>query len=86
MEELLLRNSRRKLKQKHPLKGKPSETIIDHTSEALLDPNLGLTKPLTTILPEHETVYVSSTSTTDTAERDKETDALFQEGVAKFGE
>ncbi|MCH82653.1 hypothetical protein A2U01_0003464, partial [Trifolium medium] len=74
-----------KAPQKHPSKGKSSETIIDHSAEAHVDPNIGFSKPLTTILPEHETVYVSSTSTTDTAELHKEADAIIQEGVTRFG-
>ncbi|MCH90672.1 hypothetical protein A2U01_0011594, partial [Trifolium medium] len=75
-----------KASQKHPSKGKSSETIIDHSAEAHIDPNVGFSKSLTSILPELETVYVSSTSTTDTTELDKEADAFFQKGVAKIGE
>ncbi|MCI79719.1 hypothetical protein A2U01_0100990, partial [Trifolium medium] len=41
--------------------------------------------PLTTVLPEPQTIHVSSSSSPDTVELDKEVDRL-KEGVTKYGE
>ncbi|MCI11745.1 hypothetical protein A2U01_0032847, partial [Trifolium medium] len=70
--------------QKQLSKGKSSEPIINSSSEAQVDPALGFTKPLTTILPENETVFISSSTSPDTAELDKVTDELIQLGNSKM--
>ncbi|MCH97003.1 hypothetical protein A2U01_0017996, partial [Trifolium medium] len=64
-------------------KGKSSENIIDDSFKAQNIPGLDI--PLTTILPEPQTINVSSSSSPDTAELDKEADML-KEGIAKYGE
>ncbi|MCI36468.1 hypothetical protein A2U01_0057691, partial [Trifolium medium] len=64
-------------------KGKSSENIIDDSFKAQ---NIsGYDIPLTTVLPEPQTIHVSSSSSPDTAEIDKEADML-KEGIAKYGE
>ncbi|MCI74782.1 hypothetical protein A2U01_0096046, partial [Trifolium medium] len=42
--------------------------------------------PLTTVLPETQPINLSSSTSTDTADLNKDLDDLIKEGVAKFGE
>ncbi|MCI41938.1 hypothetical protein A2U01_0063172, partial [Trifolium medium] len=63
-------------------KGKFSESSRNEPLEAQIS---DYDIPLNTVLPEPQTVHVSSSSSPDTAEPDEETDKL-KEGVIKFGE
>ncbi|MCI14715.1 hypothetical protein A2U01_0035847, partial [Trifolium medium] len=65
-------------------KGKSFETIIDESSEA--QNVTGITIPLTTVLPESNPINISSSTSPDTVELDKEAGELIKEGIAKFGE
>ncbi|MCI33246.1 hypothetical protein A2U01_0054463, partial [Trifolium medium] len=63
-------------------KGKFSKHSRNEPLEAQIS---GYDIPLTTVLPEPQTIHVSSSSSPDTVELDKEADML-KEGVIKFGE
>ncbi|MCI03156.1 hypothetical protein A2U01_0024191, partial [Trifolium medium] len=46
----------------------------------------GYDLPLNTVLPETQPINISSSTSLDTAELDKEVEAIIKEGVTKFGE
>ncbi|MCI30964.1 hypothetical protein A2U01_0052175, partial [Trifolium medium] len=46
----------------------------------------GYDLPLNMVLPETQPINVSSSTSPDTAELDKEVEAIIKEGVTKFGE
>ncbi|MCI22418.1 hypothetical protein A2U01_0043594, partial [Trifolium medium] len=73
-QRLKQRTSKETSKKMHQnfSKGKSSETIIDESSEAQ---NVsGITIPLTTVLPEPHPINISSSTSPDTTELDKEAD------------
>ncbi|MCI78601.1 hypothetical protein A2U01_0099871, partial [Trifolium medium] len=42
--------------------------------------------PLNTVLPETQPINVSSSTSPDTAELDKEAETIIKEGIARFGQ
>ncbi|MCI25582.1 hypothetical protein A2U01_0046773, partial [Trifolium medium] len=78
IKQRTLEETSKKIHQKFS-KGKSSETIIDESSEAQNIPDIDI--PLSTVLPEPNPVYVSSSTSPDTAELDKEADELIKECV-----
>ncbi|MCI09192.1 hypothetical protein A2U01_0030275, partial [Trifolium medium] len=64
-------------------KGKSSKSNKFVSSEAHVP---GFDIPLNTVLPENQPINVSSSTSPDTAELDREVDAIINEGVTKFGE
>ncbi|MCI40909.1 hypothetical protein A2U01_0062142, partial [Trifolium medium] len=63
-------------------KGKFSESDEFVTSEAHIP---GYDIPLNTVLPETQPINVSSSTSPDTAELDKEAETIIMEGSTKFG-
>ncbi|MCI41165.1 hypothetical protein A2U01_0062398, partial [Trifolium medium] len=65
-------------------KGKSSETFRYEPSEAQIIPGIDI--PLTSVLPEPNPINISSSTSHDTTELDKEAEELIKESIARFGE